>query len=190
MTMLSTFCSLAAGVVAMLAGYYLPSLAYRGIVAVRIYIFSMDVAKSYLSDKGRGFFKEANKDAILIEWVARTVLVVLFFALIIFLEAWLIPSKATIWMISVVFIKFGAIIGTLLAALINILYEYIMVGRIGWLTSIEENGTAHFQGTYDDDFDADFSDWEPDERPIPDRRYFVLNMMGSTGFILLDCNSA
>ena len=190
MTMLSTFCSLVAGAVAMLAGYYVSALIYQGIVAVRIYAFSMDMTKSYLSSNGRGFFKEANKDAILMEWAVRTVLVVLFFALIIFLEAWLIPTKAVIWMISVVFIKFGAIIGTLIAAALNVLFEYIMVGRIGWLISIEEDGTAHFRGTYDEDFDADFSDWGPDERPIPDRRYFVLNMMGSTGFIPLDCNSA
>ena len=184
--MLSTFCSLIVAVVVAIVAYHIPDFIFEMFMAQKIYNASMTIAEEYLVNHGRGFFKDENESALSMEWSVRLVLTFIYQFAFILVAGMLIPMDYKVWLITGRAIKIGVMLGFVINLAMNTIIEFVHGAQIGRLLKIDENGLAYFQGTYCDDFTADLSMWEPEERPPLDKRYLVLHVLDNTGFSLLD----
>ncbi|MDO4219881.1 MAG: hypothetical protein Q4D22_01480 [Candidatus Saccharibacteria bacterium] len=184
--MLSTFCSLMVVVVVAWLAYHILDFIFEMLIVQKIYNASMTIAEEYLASHGRGFFKDENENALSMEWSVRLVLTFIYQFVFILLAEMLVPVDYKFWLITGRAIKIGVLLGFAINLLINTVIEFKHGAQIGRLLRIDDDGLGYFQGTYCDDFTADLSMWEPEERPPLDRRYMVLHILDNTGFSMLD----
>ncbi len=124
-------------------------------VAQIVCLKTMYWAKIHIMKNGRGYYEQPVEDAIKTERLVRSMIFGLLNLVIIALLVILVPSNWNLWVIPGGAIKLGLILAFVLNLFEDLNYSLREKMVVGTLQRIDEEGIAHFSGTWVPDFVID-----------------------------------